>query len=125
MTLICGQILTFPTLGELSVTNRTSTGLSDPATNPKPSSGSLSRTTSLGAGGDSHEQPSGATYVVVLLTWLQKEHSWFIYKIVLIDASLCDDGLRILSVTTSIYLMGVVTTDQRSKICRTTVLNPP
>ena len=57
------------------------TGFSEPATKPKPSSGCLSRVTSLGSGISSESVAPhflGSSYVDVLLMWL-KEENWINY----------------------------------------------
>ena len=55
----------------------TMTGFSEPATKPKPSSGCLSRVTSLGSGISSESVAPhflGSSYVDVLLMWLKEEN---------------------------------------------------
>lgn len=66
---------TLSTLGPPSVTKRTMTGFSDPATKPNPRAGFRSRVTVRGSGSGScsWHRDTGISYVVVLFTWLKNK----------------------------------------------------
>lgn len=64
---------TLSTLGPPSVTNRTMTGFSEPATKPKPNAADRSKVTLRGSGASDGWRAlvTGISYVVVLFTWLE------------------------------------------------------